>query len=240
VRASICARVLALLSTDSNIKQLTGGLNTKILTIGEVESQTIKAPTSLLLDSDQNFVAFGECARNRATQDSTEDLDTFNRNFMYLEDFKMGLKDMKPGEEPTVKPTMGLQKDVLISTLFQVICEQTKLGACREHRTHSRTPISTVTYVMTHPVEWKEPALQLMKSAAEKGGLLIPTDAMCTTAEQAGLQVPVINPILLLSEPEAAVLYATQEEPVKIGDIIMVVDNGAGTTDISTHEIGTH
>lgn len=44
----------------------------------------------------------------------------------------------------------------------------------------------------------------------------------------------------LLSEPEAAVLQATHDNPnnIVIGTRVMVVDIGGGTTDITLHEIG--
>ena len=236
----LCACACVAITTNFNFEQLTGGLYTKVFALGEPDNLTsTKAPTCLLLDTHHKFVAFGERARNQATQDSTKDLDKFNLEFMYFEGFKMELKDMKPHEVPTVQPTMGLPKDVRLSTLLQVIFEQTALEVYRHVKAHSRKPISTVTWVVTHPVDWPSAARKLMEIAAEKGGLLTPTNDMVIAAKEAGLGVPVINPILLLSEPEAAMLHATQNDPVEIGDIIMVVDNGAGTTDISTHEIGT-
>ena len=154
---------------------------------------------------------------------------------MYFEGFKMELKKMsEDNEEPNVQPTMGLTNGVPFSTLVQVIFEQIALEAYKAETTHSREPISTVTCVTPVPVTWSPAARKLMQNAAEKG-----FDAILIAAEQAGLQVPVINPILLPSEPEAAVLFATRNDPVAIGERIMIIDNGAGTLDISTHEIGT-
>mmetsp|Transcript_80410 Transcript_80410/g.130283 ORF Transcript_80410/g.130283 Transcript_80410/m.130283 type:complete len:533 (+) Transcript_80410:275-1873(+) len=211
-----------------------GDLHAKVRALGEPVNNT-KAPTCLLLDKDYKYVAFGDCARKKATQESREDEIKFNSNFMYSEGFKMELKKMsEDNEEPNVQPTMGLTNGVPFSTLVQVIFEQIALEAYKAETTHSREPISTVTCVTPVPVTWSPAARKLMQNAAEKG-----FDAILIAAEQAGLQVPVINPILLPSEPEAAVLFATRNDPVAIGERIMIIDNGAGTLDISTHEIGT-
>jgi len=230
----VCASIFTFLIC----KRLIGGTHIKVFAPGVHGEVSTKASTSLLLDKNGDFVASGEDATLKAKQASTENLADFNANFMYFEGFKMALKQFEGAHEPTVKPTMGIQKHVLVSKLMQVIFEQIKLEVYDRITAHSSVPISTVTWVITVPAMWSSDARGLMKKAAVEAGLLEPTDAMIKAAEDAGLAAPLINPILMPSEPEAAALYATQKDPVIKGERILVADHGGGTADFLICEIG--
>jgi molecular chaperone DnaK (HSP70) len=42
----------------------------------------------------------------------------------------------------------------------------------------------------------------------------------------------------MLSEPEAACQWATMSDPIRVNEVLMVVDLGGGTIDITVHRIG--
>ena len=42
----------------------------------------------------------------------------------------------------------------------------------------------------------------------------------------------------VLSEPEAACQWATMSDPIRVNEVLMVVDLGGGTIDITVHRIG--
>ena len=44
--------------------------------------------------------------------------------------------------------------------------------------------------------------------------------------------------ILMPAEPEAACQWATMCDPVSVNEVIMIVDAGGGTIDITVHRIG--
>jgi len=228
---------------------LAGGKNMMIRSLGAPETNTdTKAFTSLLLDKNGVLVAVGECARTKAIQHSRKNLAEFNSNFMYFEGFKIELNNEEhldinhPDEEPMVLPSMGLQKSVPVRTLFQVIYEQVKLEMYGLIAARFNEAIEYLTVVDMVPATWEMGgvARTLKQRAVKDSGLLNPTDAMRKAAKEANVDASSFINFLMPSEPEAAALYATQNRQVVIGtgDIVMVIDNGAGTTDITTHEIG--
>jgi len=82
-----------------------------------------------------------------------------------------------------------------------------------------------ITWVITYPAIWKQPAQDLMRKAA--------ADAKIQRHDAQ-------DRILWLSEPEAAARHAiecTQQIP-SIGEILMTSDLGGGTHDQSYNEIG--
>lgn len=87
-----------------------------------------------------------------------------------------------------------------------------------------------IRWCITVPAIWTEPQKQLMRRAAERAGITKPGDEL-------------IDRLVLALEPEAAALFCQSddvdmtESALKRGDVIMIVDCGGGTVDITTHRV---
>lgn len=89
-----------------------------------------------------------------------------------------------------------------------------------------------VQWCLTVPAIWDERAKQLMKTYAEKAGMV--KDAKCQTHEDASPY-----PVDIILEPEAASIFCQQKATflnIKQGDKMLIADVGGGTIDIVVHE----
>lgn len=87
-----------------------------------------------------------------------------------------------------------------------------------------------IRWCITVPAIWTEAQKQLMRRAAEKAGLT-----------ESGDRLP--DKLVLALEPEAAALFCQSEDAdmtesaLEPDDVVMIVDCGGGTVDITTHRI---
>jgi molecular chaperone DnaK (HSP70) len=87
-----------------------------------------------------------------------------------------------------------------------------------------------IRWCITVPAIWTEPQKQLMRRAAEKAGLTRANDELD-------------DRLVLALEPEAAALFCQSDDvdmtasALQPNDVIMIVDCGGGTVDITTHRV---
>ncbi|CAC5408557.1 unnamed protein product [Mytilus coruscus] len=184
---------------------------------------SFKAPTAVLLDSDQEFVAFGYEAENKYSELVA---DGEHEDYYYFRKLKM-------------LPEKGIKRDI------QIIDELNKPMAALDvlHLTimylkdHLRKAIrvkcramenSDIHYAFTVPAIWVESAYALMKEAANMAGI---------RREQ----------LSIIPDPEAVFIYCQHlkykndkfaiPQTLKPGMQYMVVDLGGSTADITVHQI---
>ena len=187
----------------------------------EPDVNSNKAPTCILLDKDKECIAFGKTARAQILQ-----ADLAVERLYYFAGFKMELQRYRSGDEPSVGATIGPEGDPLrvpVRLLLQKTFERCKQQALAKATSCSREPVAEVTWVITVPADWSDRASDLVHKAAVDAGLQEKQPLM---------------KILMLAEPEAACQQATINDPVSIWEVVMVVDCGGGTIDITVHEIG--
>ncbi|XP_021364095.1 heat shock 70 kDa protein 12A-like [Mizuhopecten yessoensis] len=191
-------------------------------------TMTAKAPTCVLLDSDQKFKSFGYDA-NSEFQDG-EDID----DCYFFKHFKMKLYESK--DELTRDTMLESEngKKLPAISVFSAIIEFFKnmlLKDLEAKDTHSGFYGSDIHWVLTVPAIWNLKAKQFMREAAHKAGI---EDGQLTLA----------------LEPEAASLYCRKVPSSVVraddgpsianfqaGAKYLIMDLGGGTIDITAHEV---
>lgn len=189
-----------------------------------------KTPTTLLLDKSKNLVSFGYEAENdygRMTEEERNEHYYFRRfkMMLYDKDGKLKLtrdtvlKDIKDKEMPAIDVfarSIEYLKDKFVKTFKDRNLQVTFL------------PLEKyVTWVLTVPAIWDEPAKQFMQEAAERAGI---------SKES----------LLICLEPEAAAIYCKWIQierdddalnVMKPGRRFLVLDAGGGTIDMAMQEV---
>ncbi|UYV62753.1 HSPA12B [Cordylochernes scorpioides] len=195
-----------------------------------------KVPSSLLLAPDGSFHSFGHSAR-----DHFHDLEPGEAaRWMYFECFKM---DLYRAEVIVLSSTVGLSRESTLRAangkpqlalkVLELVLRHFGSLAARELEVSA----SELSWVLTVPTLWRQPARQLMRAAARRAGL---------------------DRLTLVLEPEAAALHCLpRPEPgiifehllvqylynghlcdwVDPGWRYLVVDCGGGTVDLTAHQI---
>lgn len=188
-----------------------------------------KNPTVLLLDSNEEFVAFGYDAEDQYSKLTAKKV---HEDYYYFQRFKMILhQDL--GVKKNILCTDELGKKLPASMVFAHCIRHLKDHLLTEIN-KSIPGISTeeVDYVLTVPAIWGERAKRFMREAAKEAGIK--------------------ERLIIALEPEAASIYCqhlTKEDLTKddkqtssvlgqlsVGDKYMVVDLGGGTADITVHQ----
>ncbi|KAI9271903.1 hypothetical protein BDA99DRAFT_595156 [Phascolomyces articulosus] len=103
-----------------------------------------------------------------------------------------------------------------LSALHQHTLNELKIGFANSYHP------DTFRYCLTVPAVWSDKAKSLMRQAAIKAGLILPSDPP--------------DRLVLISEPEAAALYCEEtmadQVQLKDNDRIMICDAGGGTVDL--------
>ncbi|XP_071144370.1 heat shock 70 kDa protein 12B-like [Mytilus edulis] len=186
---------------------------------------SLKTPTCLLLDDNEELVSFGYEAENRYTDIV---MDREQNKYLFFQRFKMQLyKNQKikgemimedvTGKSVTAMKVFALSIKALMQHLFGIFDQR---GIEIEKK--------EIRWVLTVPAIWSDAAKQFMRKSAETAGIKD-------------------NQLLIALEPEAASIYC-QYLPIKKlqgaekgfsmtedGTNYMVVDNGGGTADITVH-----
>ncbi|XP_052703243.1 heat shock 70 kDa protein 12A-like isoform X2 [Crassostrea angulata] len=189
-----------------------------------------KTPTTLLLDKNKEFVSFGYAAENdysSMTEEKRKEHYYFRRfkMMLYDKDGKLTLtrdtvlKDLRDKEMPAI--------DVFARSIEYLKDEFVKKFEERNLQV-SITPLNeNVTWILTVPAIWDEPAKQFMEEAAELAGI---------SKES----------LLICLEPEAAAVYCKWIQierdddalnVMKPGRRFLVLDAGGGTIDMAMQEV---
>ncbi|KAK3097633.1 hypothetical protein FSP39_011566 [Pinctada imbricata] len=182
-----------------------------------------KTPTVLLLDSNQEFVAFGFEAEQMYNQLA---VDQEHEEYYYFRRFKMKLHG-----EKVVKNDLMLEDE----TGKKVNAEKVFAESIRYLKQHFLKMLnnqgkviddSEIQYTLTVPAIWNDSSKQFMRNAAKKAGIDV-------------------KKLKIALEPEAAAFFCQYEKTkrnentfaaAEIGTKYMVIDLGGGTVDIALHQ----
>lgn len=192
---------------------------------GQKNLLSLKTPTCLLLDENQQFKSFGYEAEN---QYNNIMMDEETENYYYFYRFKMNLHENEESLE-----TMEL-KEAGGKTLPAIAVFTLSIKALKDHLLDMLDTRGTtlraeeVLWVLTVPAIWTDSAKFFMRKAALKAGIRD-------------------DRLKLALEPEAASIYcqhihvdrSTEQRGFgvsAVGTRYMVIDLGGGTADITVHE----
>ncbi|CAC5408686.1 unnamed protein product [Mytilus coruscus] len=185
-----------------------------------------KTPTSVLLNEQKEFVAFGYEADNKYTQDIIpyEKMD----DFYYFRRFKMRLLNEILTLDANIEEECGKKMKAL--DVFCIAIKYLKEQVIRKiQRRCMGATDDDVRFVLTVPSIWSVQAKIFMKAAAEKAGI---------NNDQ----------LILAIEPEVASIYFYELRLdfdrrenkflpfITPGMKFMVIDLGGGTADITVHQ----
>lgn len=187
---------------------------------------SLKAPTAVLMDSNQEFMAFGYEAENKYSELVA---DGEHEEYYYFHRFKMLLHDRRITRDIKIKDETKKEMEAL--KVFQFAIQylkehlyksiSDKIKGIQEHDLH---------YVLTVPAIWEDSAKQFMREAATKAGIRS-------------------GQLSIALEPEAASIFCQNlktdrqnsgqdifSATIRPGMKYMVVDLGGGTADITVHQ----
>lgn len=188
---------------------------------------SLKAPTACLLNSSQEFVAFGYDAENKYSELVAEEE---NEPYYYFHRFKMLLHERRITRDIKITDETGKEMEALKvfqysiqflkDHLFKSISD--KIKGIKEHDLH---------YVLTVPAIWEDSAKQFMREAALQAGIKAGQLSIALEPEAASIYCQ--NLKTDRSENKGKNLFSATIKP---GTKYMVVDLGGGTADITVHE----
>ncbi|XP_063415843.1 heat shock 70 kDa protein 12A-like [Mytilus trossulus] len=207
-------------SKDDYTKEPTK-IHTNVWTASKLMS--LKAPTAVLLDSSQAFVAFGYEAENMYSELVSEGE---HEDYYYFHNFKMLLHERRITRGLKIKDVLGKELEAL--KVFQCAIQFLKDHFFKSISDKIRgIQENQIGYVLTVPAIWEDSAKQFMREAATMAGIKS-------------------GQLSIALEPEAAYFYCQNlkidrlekafAQRVKAGMKYMVVDLGGGTADITVHQ----
>ncbi|XP_071127726.1 heat shock 70 kDa protein 12B-like [Mytilus edulis] len=178
-----------------------------------------KAPTAVLLDSSQEFVAFGFEAENMY---SVLVADERHEGYYFFHRFKMLINNRRITTKTMIKDEAG--KEMEASRVFHLTIQylkdhlNTKIieTVKEEHRQQI-----CVFYVLTVPAKWDYSAVELMREAAIEAGIDSRQLAIVSEPEAASMFCQVVNSPLHDTQQKNS--FETQ---FKSGKMFMMVDLG--------------
>ncbi|XP_061165162.1 heat shock 70 kDa protein 12A-like [Saccostrea echinata] len=193
-------------------------------TAGGTALISLKTPTSLLIDKDGNFVAFGYEAEDTFYSEVAKDQ---RGNFMLFRRFKMKLHNKKGISDNLYLEDVagkGYPAKHVFTLSIKALVDHFKENIRRS--LNIEFTATDLRWVLTVPAIWNDAAKEYMRQCAIKAGI---PDKMLKIA----------------LEPEAASIYCQflpiERNPdgfgmTKEGTKYMIVDIGGGTADITVHE----
>ncbi|XP_063413407.1 heat shock 70 kDa protein 12A-like [Mytilus trossulus] len=175
---------------------------------------SLKAPTAVLLNNNQEFEAFGYEAEKRFSEllaDEEQD------DYYYFHQFKMLLHNNNQRIQRSTKITDYTGKSMEAIKVFGLVIKFLKEQLINKFR--DNVNVDDFYFVLTVPAMWDDPAKQFMREAAET----------------AGIQV---NMLTIALEPEVTSVYCREymtDRDIK-GMKYVVVDLGGGTADIAVYQ----
>lgn len=189
-----------------------------------------KTLTEILFRPDGTVEAWGHTARKKFTQLREEAAE---KGYILIENFKTLLHEgkerdadgpfiMREGKKFSVQRLIAEFLRLVKETALKDISETLGGGGLLDD--------NEIRWCVTVPAVWREDSKQIMRHAAQLGGLI------GEGSEEA-------KRLLLVLEPEAAAVHCQQvmmrqnESALESGKVIMIVDAGGGTVDITVHEV---
>jgi molecular chaperone DnaK (HSP70) len=188
-----------------------------------------KTATEILFAPDDSVAAWGYSAMKKFTSLKEEGKE---HEYIFIDNFKTILHEvterdhdgpfmMKQGKKFSI---LRLIAEFLRLMKVEVLNDiNEKLGG------RGLLDESDIRWCLTVPAIWKEDSKQIMRRAAQVAGLIGESDDEAAR-------------LLFVLEPEAAAIHCQKsmkrpDVALKPGEIIMVVDAGGGTVDITVHEV---
>ncbi|XP_035994603.1 heat shock 70 kDa protein 12A-like [Fundulus heteroclitus] len=198
----------------------------------EVGLETVKTPTCILFDENEQFISFGYPAKDSYILKKSKEA----RQMFFFDCFKMSLYGKKFNMDLKIKAANGKSMNAL--KVFTEALRFLKEDALKtiSNITEKKFIASDFTWVLTVPAIWDHSAKQFMREAATQAGIV-----SRGTEEK----------LVIALEPEAASVFckrlpaegfiAENQDENKLaqspGTQYIVVDCGGGTIDITVHEI---
>ena len=189
-----------------------------------------KTLTEILFRPDGTVEAWGHSARKRLNQLKEE---ASEKGYIFIDNFKTLLHEgtdrdedgpfiVKEGKKFSVLRLIAEFLRLVKETALKDISETLGgAGLLDEHQ---------IRWCLTVPAVWNDDSKQIMRRAAQMAGLI-------------GEGTEEAERLLLVLEPEAAAVHCQQammrknETALENGKVIMIVDAGGGTVDITVHEV---
>ncbi|KAL5019199.1 hypothetical protein ScPMuIL_004921 [Solemya velum] len=188
---------------------------------------SLKTPTCILLDSEQQFSAFGSDAEDKYAELASDDK---HKDWYYFKHFKMklhnemGLRNMDL-EDATGK-TMSASK-VFALSIGYLKDDMLKMSM----KQMANLKESDIYWVLTTPAIWSDSAKQFMREAAIEAGINKDSLTIALEPEAASIYCRYAKLQLKQSEKKQSVgCFAP-------GTRYAVLDAGGGTVDITIHEV---
>ncbi|XP_071124637.1 heat shock 70 kDa protein 12A-like [Mytilus edulis] len=188
----------------------------------------LKAPTAVLLDSSQEFVAFGYDAENKYSELLA---DEEHEDYHYFHSFKMLLYERRITRDIKIKDELDKEMDAikvfqsviqfLKDHLFKSISDEIK--GIQENDLH---------YVLTVPAIWEDSAKEFMREAATMAGIKTGQLSIALEPEAASIYCQHLK----TDRQEDAKEKNAFAQTIKAGMKYMVVDLGGGSADITVHQ----
>lgn len=189
-----------------------------------------KTLTEILLRPDGTVEAWGHSARKRFTQLREEAAE---KGYIFIDNFKTLLHEGKERDQDgpfIMKEGKKFSVLRLIAEFLKLIKETALKDISETLGGEGLLNENEIRWCLTVPAVWKEDSKQIMRHAAELAGLI-------------GEGSKEAERLLLVLEPEAAAVHCQQvmmrqnESALESGKVIMIVDAGGGTVDITVHEV---
>lgn len=193
---------------------------------GSQRHLSMKTPTCLLLDDNEELVSFGYEAENKYADIV---MDHKQNEYLFFQRFKMQLfKNEHITSEIIIEDITGKSVHAMKVFATSIKALMNHLFFTFNERGLDIEP-TEIRWVLTVPAIWSDAAKQFMRKSANQAGI---------KDEQ----------LLIALEPEAASIYCQYLPTEKLagaekgfsmseeGTQYMVVDNGGGTSDITVHE----
>jgi hypothetical protein len=189
-----------------------------------------KTLTEILFRPDGTMEAWGHTARKRFTQLKEE---ASEKGYIFIENFKTLLHEGKDRDQdgPFIMRE-GKKFSVLrlIAEFLRLVKETALKDISETLGGAGLLEENEIRWCLTVPAVWSEDSKQIMRRAAEIAGLI-------------GEGTQEAERLLLVLEPEAAAVHCQQvmmrknKSSLENGTVIMIVDAGGGTVDITVHEV---
>jgi molecular chaperone DnaK (HSP70) len=182
------------------------------------DSDDQKTPTAILFDNDQQFLEFGSSALQKYAE-----LIEDGQTALLFQNYKMHLLHMHSMAKSMDGREMPLMP--VIKHTLRFISQQ---ALARLKEQVGKVVPAKIRWVLTVPALWSEEHKQFMRKAAFEAGIVDNTNS---------------SNLLLCLEPEGASIQCREdaEETVKSqmvkGSVVMVLDCGGGTVDITVHKL---
>lgn len=189
-----------------------------------------KTLTEILFSSDGTVEAWGHTARKRFPQLTEE---TLEKSYIFIDNFKTLLHEGKDRDEDgpfIMKQGKKFSVLRLIAEFLRLVKETALKDISETLGGAGLLDENEIRWCLTVPAVWREDSKQIMRRAAELAGLI-------------GEGTQEAERLLLVLEPEAAAVHCQQvmmrrkEFALENGKVIMIVDAGGGTVDITVHEV---